>query len=30
MPFKSTFGCFNGVVVYLSCIWLFSVLFGFF
>jgi len=23
MPFKSAFGCFKGVVVYLSCIWLF-------
>jgi len=30
MPFKSAFGCFKGVVVYLSCMWLFSVLFGFF
>jgi len=23
MPFKSAFGCFKSVVVYLSCIWLF-------
>jgi len=23
LPFKSAFGCFEGVVVYLSCIWLF-------
>jgi len=30
LPFKSTFGCFKGVVVYLSGIWLFSMLFGYF
>jgi len=30
LPFESAFWCFVGVVVYLSCIWLFSVLFGFF
>jgi len=30
MPFKNVFGCFEGVVVYLSSIWLFSVLFGLF
>jgi len=30
LHFKTAFGCFKGVVVYLSCIWLFSVLFGFF
>jgi len=23
LPFKSAFGCFKGVVVYLSCMWLF-------
>jgi len=27
-PFERAFGCFKGVVVYLSCIWLFLVLFG--
>jgi len=30
VPFKSAFGCFEGVIVYLSCICVFSVLFGFF
>jgi len=30
LPFKYAFGCFKGVFVYLPCIWLFSVLFGFF
>ena len=24
LPFKSAFGCFEGVLVYLACIWLFS------
>jgi len=27
---NSAFTCFKGVVVYLSCIWLFMVLYGFF
>jgi len=27
LPFESAFGCFEGVVMYLCCIWLFSVLF---
>ena len=30
LPFKSAFGCFEGVFVYLSYIWLFSVRFSFF
>jgi len=30
MPFKSAFGCFKSVVVYLSCIWLFRCYLAFF
>jgi len=30
LSFKSAFGCFKSVVVYLFCIWLLLVLFGFF
>jgi len=30
LPFQSAFGCFKSDVMYLSCIWLSLVLFGFF